>query len=168
MGRHRSAHDRKLAILSEAQVASKPKEWSGYFHLTALATMLGRSVFSSYPNCQTWIRDFVHGIIYPQMATFSVEPVFLLWSREGSDNRPGAWYEPNDFVPLYSAEASDGLRTCNALTQMSSINIHTLKSSHQIVLSNQCSAMPVHSWQRRHLVQTYPRKVERKSLRLKR
>ena len=71
--------------------------------------MLGRPVFSSYPNCQTWIRDFVHGIIYPQMATFSVEPVFLLWSREGSDNRPGAWYEPNHFVPLYSAGASDGI-----------------------------------------------------------
>lgn len=26
----------------------------------------------------------------------------MLWSREGSDNRPGAWYEPNHFVPLYS------------------------------------------------------------------
>lgn len=43
------------------------------------------------------------------MATFSVEPVFLLWSREGSDNRPGAWYEPNHFVPLYSAEVGDGI-----------------------------------------------------------
>ena len=43
------------------------------------------------------------------MATFSVEPVFLFWSREGSDNRPGAWYEPNHSVPLYSAEASDGI-----------------------------------------------------------
>ena len=106
---HDTEHDRKLAILSEARVASKPKEWSGYFHLKALATVLGRPVFSSYPNCQTWIRDFVHGIIYPQMATFSVEPVFLLWSREGSDNRPGAWSEPNHFVPLYSAEASDSI-----------------------------------------------------------
>ena len=106
---HDTEHDRKFAILSEAWVASKPKEWSGYLHLTARATVLARPVFSSYPNCQTWIRDFLHGIIYPQMATFSVEPVFLLWSREGSDNRPGAWYEPNHSVPLYSAEASDGI-----------------------------------------------------------
>ena len=45
---------------------------------------------------------------------------------------------------------------------MSSTHIHTLKSSRQIVLSNQCSAIPVHSWQRRLLVQTYPRKVEQK------
>ena len=106
---HDTEHDRKLAILSEARVASKPKEWSRHFHLTALAKVSARPVFSSYPNCQAWIRDFVHGIIYPQMATFSVEPVFLLWSREGSDNRPAAWYEPNHSVPLYSAEASDGI-----------------------------------------------------------
>ena len=106
---HDTEHDRKFAILSEAWVASKPKEWSGYFHLTALATVLARPVFSSYPNCQTCIRDFLQGIIYPQMATFSVETVFLLWSREGSDNRPAAWYEPNHSVPLYSAEASDGI-----------------------------------------------------------
>ena len=39
------------------------------------------------------------------MATFSADPVFLLWSREGSDTRPGAWYEPNHFVPLYSVKA---------------------------------------------------------------
>ncbi|CAH3188790.1 unnamed protein product [Porites lobata] len=220
---HDTEHDKKFAILSEAWVASKPKEWSGYFHLKALATVLARPVFSSYPNCQTWIRDFLHGIIYPQMATFSVEPVFLLWSREGSDNRPGAWYEPNHSVPLYSAEASEGIDALkkedlpktlvrdekktkpvstnaanmaspqvlsqlskgeeknktsnyeesrvrkfhNASTQMSSTHIHTLMSSRQMVLSNQCSAMHVHSWQRRHLVQTYQRKVEQKSLRLK-
>ena len=39
------------------------------------------------------------------MAEFSGEPVFLLWSQQGSDNRPGAWYVPNHFVPLYSVEA---------------------------------------------------------------
>ena len=39
------------------------------------------------------------------MATFSADPVFLLWSQEGSDTRPGAWYEPNHFVSLYSAKA---------------------------------------------------------------
>ena len=39
------------------------------------------------------------------MAEFSGEPVLLLWSQQGSDNRPGAWYVPNHFVPLYSVEA---------------------------------------------------------------
>lgn len=41
------------------------------------------------------------------MVTFSPDPVFLLWSREGSDDRPGAWYEPNHFVPLCSVERDD-------------------------------------------------------------
>lgn len=44
-------------------------------------------------------------IVYPRMATFSADPVFLLWVREGSDTRPGAWYMPNHFVPLYSVKA---------------------------------------------------------------
>ena len=60
---HDTKHDRKFAILSEAWVASKPKEWSGYFHLTALATVLARPVFSSYPNCQTLftrLRSWYH------------------------------------------------------------------------------------------------------------
>ena len=33
----------------------------------------------------------------------SSEPLFLLWSREGNlDNRAGAWFSPNHFVPLYT------------------------------------------------------------------
>ena len=90
-----------LASRAEARTASTPREWSGYFHVAALSTVLARPVFSTYPNYKSWIRDFVHGIVYPRMATFSPEPVYLLWSREGVDNRPGAWYEPNHFVPLH-------------------------------------------------------------------
>ena len=52
------------------------------------------------------VMDFVHGIVYPRLVTFSADPVFLLWSRDRSDNRPGAWYEPNHFVPLYSVKAN--------------------------------------------------------------
>ena len=103
---HDSEQDRKVAIWSEARTASTPKEWSGYFHVLALSAVLARPVFSSYPNCQSWTRDFVHGIVYPRLVTFSADPVFLLWSRDGSDNRPGTWYEPNHFVPLYSVKAN--------------------------------------------------------------
>ena len=32
-----------------------------------------------------------------------LEPLFVLWTRDGNlDNRNGAWYSPNHFVPLYS------------------------------------------------------------------
>ena len=103
-----SYQNKTLPIRAEARTASTPREWSGYFHVAALSTVLARPVFSMYPNCQSWIRDFVHGIVYPRMATFSPEPVYLLWSREGVDNRPGAWYEPNHFVPLHLQKA-DGV-----------------------------------------------------------
>ena len=99
---HDSAQNRELAVFSEARNASKPKEWSGYFQVSALTVVLARPVFLSYPDCPSWTRDFVHGIIYPRMAKFSSETVFLLWTREGSDDRPGAWFEPNHFVPLFS------------------------------------------------------------------
>lgn len=68
---HDSHQNRELAILSEGHTASKPKEWSGYFHVSALSTVLARPVFSSYPNCHSRTRDFVHGIVYPRMVTFS-------------------------------------------------------------------------------------------------
>ncbi len=103
---HDNNQDRQMAIWSEARAASTPKKWSGYFHVLALSSVLARPVFSTYPNCQSWTRDFVHGIVYPRLAIHT-DPVFLLWSREGSDTRPGAWYEPNHFVPLYVTEKPD-------------------------------------------------------------
>ena len=51
------------AIWSEALVATKCKEWSRFFHIATLSTVLARPIFSTYPNCQTWIRDFLHSEI---------------------------------------------------------------------------------------------------------
>ena len=93
------------AIWLEALVATKRKEWSGFFHLAALSTVLARPIFSAYPNCQTWIRDFLHSEICPReiLNMVPLEPLFVLWSRDGNlENRSGAWYSPNHFVPLYS------------------------------------------------------------------
>lgn len=119
---HDSAQNRELAVFSEARTASKPKEWSGYFQVSALSAVLARPVFSSYPNCPSWTRDFVHGIVYPRMATFSSETVFLLWTREGSDDRPGAWFEPNHFVPLFSVTRNGkGQNMIEQMTQTGSL-----------------------------------------------
>ena len=76
-----------------------------FFHIAALSTVLARPIFSAYPNCQTWIRDFLHSEICPREIQIMVplEPLFVLWSRDGNlDNRSGTWYSPNHFVPLYS------------------------------------------------------------------
>ena len=93
------------AICSEALVATKCKEWSGFFHIATLSTVLARPIFSAYADCQTWIRDFLHSEICPReiQNLEPLEPLFVLWSRDGNlDNRSGAWYSPNHFVPLYS------------------------------------------------------------------
>ena len=67
-------------------------------HVAALSTVLARLVFSTYPNCPSWVRDFIHVIVYPRMAEFSGEPVFSPWAQQGSNNRPGVWYVPNHIV----------------------------------------------------------------------
>jgi len=85
---HDSAQNRELAVFSEVRTASKPKAWSGYFQVLALSAVLARLVFSSYPNCLSWTRDFVHGIVYPWMATFLSKTVFFIWTREEKDDRP--------------------------------------------------------------------------------
>lgn len=66
-----------------------------------LFVVLVRLVFFFYFNCSLWIRDFVYGIVYFRMVIFSLEIVFLLWIREGSDDRFGAWFELNYFVFLF-------------------------------------------------------------------
>ena len=101
---HDKSCSREEAILSEARVASKSYEWSGFFHVAALSSVLCRPIFSTYPHCNTWIRDFLRCEIGPRNPTVLLfsEPLFILWSREGNlDNRAGTWFSPNHFVPLY-------------------------------------------------------------------
>ena len=96
------------AIWLEALVATTSKKWSGLFHIAALSSVIARPIFSAYPNCHTWIRDFLHSEICPRENMVSLEPLFVLWSRDGNlDNRGGAWYAPNHFVPLYSTGKTD-------------------------------------------------------------
>ena len=91
---------REEAIWSEVCVASTSYEWSAFFRVAALSSVLSRPIFSAYPHCNTWIRDFLHCEIGPRNPTlFSSEPLFLLWSREGNlENKAGAY----DFVPVYA------------------------------------------------------------------
>lgn len=53
------------AIQAEAQVASKPKEWAGMFHLMALASVIGWPIFSVYPNVPLVFRELLHGMVQP-------------------------------------------------------------------------------------------------------
>ena len=64
---------REKAIWSEARVASKSCEWSGFFHIAVLSSVLARPIFSTYLHCNTWIRNFLHHEKGPRNSTLVVE-----------------------------------------------------------------------------------------------
>lgn len=64
---------REKAIWSEVRVASKSCEWSGFFHIAVLSSVLARPIFSTYLHCNTWIRDFLHHEKGPRNSTLVVE-----------------------------------------------------------------------------------------------
>ena len=62
------SEDPKQAIRAEARVASKKKEWAGMNHLMALASVIGRPIFSVCPNVPLAFRTLLHGSIQPRSA----------------------------------------------------------------------------------------------------
>lgn len=104
--------DRSTAIKGEARIACKVGEWSGMFHVMALSTVIGRAIFSVYPNATSAVRDVLHGMVMPRTLQLQEEesPFFILWSRCGNlDSQPGSWFEPNHFVPLLHEKANADL-----------------------------------------------------------
>ena len=90
------------AVKAEAMSASKDKVWSSLVHLMALSTVIKRPIFSVYPNTNPALRPLIRGLVHPRVSSAAdVLPIYILWSRDGNlDNRSGAVYQPNHFVPL--------------------------------------------------------------------
>lgn len=90
------------AVKAEAMSASKDKVCSSLVHLMALSTVLKRPIFSVYPNTNPALRPLIHGLVHPRVSSAAdVLPIYMLWSRDGNlDNRSGAVYQLNHFVPL--------------------------------------------------------------------
>ena len=75
-------------------------------HLMALATVMGRSVFSAFPKDCSKTRPFFHDEINPRECSFHADPAVILWSRIGSPNtHPGGWNQPNHFIPLVKSRS---------------------------------------------------------------
>ena len=103
-----NSSDRTEAIQAEAQGACKIKEWAGMIHFMALASVLGRPIFSVYPNVSLGFRNLLHGMVQPRVAEQGQGEecaIFIMWSRDsGLDARCGRWYEPNHFIPLLKSK----------------------------------------------------------------
>lgn len=65
----------------------------------------------------------MHQLLNPRLSALDGrDPVYLLWSREGSlDNRPNAWYKPNHFGLV--AWPSDATSHTQATPQVPVTNI---------------------------------------------
>ena len=68
----------------------------------------------------------------------SLEPLFVLWSRDGNlDNRGGAWYAPNHFVPLYSTGKTDLNREKGDKSQPEKLQENDNRGTEAVKVTNQ-------------------------------
>ena len=91
------------AIKAEALAGGENGVWGSLLHMMALASVIRRPIFSLYPEVDFRYRPLMYKLLNPRLPRMDdeMEPVRLLWSREGSlDNRPNAWYTPNHIVPV--------------------------------------------------------------------
>ena len=96
-------------VKAETAATSEDKVWSSLAHWMALATVIKRPIFSVYPNANIALRSLMHGLVHPRLsAPAHVSPIYILWSRDGNlDNRQGAVFQPNHFVPLVCRDDSE-------------------------------------------------------------
>ena len=104
------------AVKAEALVACTPGKWSSFMHVLGLASVISNPVRSIYPDVNFRFRSLIHRCVSPRSCPTldqpcgDQEPLSILWSRDGDfDNRPGAWFEPNHFVPVISQSEGENV-----------------------------------------------------------
>jgi len=73
----------------------------------ALASVMGRQIFSVYPNTASSVRILLHSVIEPRVISQvkSMPTVFIIWSRNGNlDATRGVWFHPSHFIPLQEVD----------------------------------------------------------------
>lgn len=90
----------------------------------AFASVIRQPIYSLYPDINLRFGPLMHQLLNPRLSAldYGRDPVYLLWSREGSlDNQPNAWYKPNHFVLV--AWRSDATSHTQATPQVPVSNI---------------------------------------------
>ena len=112
------------AVKAEAIASCKIGVWGSLLHVMAFASVIRRPIYSLYPDVNFRFRPLMHQLLNPRLSVLDDgrDPVYLLWSREGSlDDRPNAWYKPNHFVLV--AWLSDATSHTQATPQVPVTNI---------------------------------------------
>lgn len=80
--------------------------WGSLIHMMAIAPVIGRPVYSLYPQVNFRYRPLMVNLLKPRISHSDDrfdKPVYLLWSRDGNlDNQPNVQYTPNHIVPVIS------------------------------------------------------------------
>ena len=105
-GDHKDSTDRVATLKTEAVLTCVHGTWAGLVQLHALSSVLKCTIFSVYPNASHAIRPLFHGFIHPRVVNNignQNDPLYIMWTRDSNfDNRSGAMFQPNHFVPLLS------------------------------------------------------------------
>lgn len=135
--------DRSSAIEEEAKYVCSQYNWSSMIQLMALSSVIQHPIQSVYPDANKGIRPLIHTIITPvKMITHkqNIPVLSIMWTRDGNlDNRDGALFQPNHFVPVISRKV---LNTVS--NQFQTVNQDPLpirKPKHNFL-----SSSPVHEW----------------------
>ena len=119
------------AFQAEAMATCKLGKWGTFLDVMAVATVLKRPLFSLHPLFESnrGIRPLLNGLLPPSVTTGKDSRAFyILWSREGFDNRPGMVFQPNHFVPVIS-HLSNTQPSMTANTDMPSVKIKASPAS---------------------------------------
>ena len=81
--------DRIKVVEGEAIAGCCGKQWPIMMHIMALSTVIGRPIFSLYPECNTNTRALCHKEILPRdydtkKRDFSANTAMILWSRDSN------------------------------------------------------------------------------------
>ncbi|CAH3136522.1 unnamed protein product [Pocillopora meandrina] len=78
-------------LKGEAIAGCRDKKLSEMIHMIALSTVIGRLIFSLYPECNKNTRPLCRKDILPRDYDISANTAMILWSKDNNlDNRPGS------------------------------------------------------------------------------
>ena len=95
--------DTQEAVKQATVATSIDKHWSSLVVLMTLGTVIGKTIYSIYPQVNYNLRKLFHGK-FDSIDKSDSQTVCIMWSRIGLDNRPGAMYIPNHFVPIVNKD----------------------------------------------------------------
>lgn len=88
-------------VKQEAILNCNDKKWSSFLCILALSSVLGRNIYTYYPDCgEERYRLFLNCLVKPRLPTkHNFEDLHILFCFEGCI-KPGDTFLPNHFVPL--------------------------------------------------------------------